>query len=96
MVHEPMCASASFTLHAVPAQEHACGRATSLVTQQRGKICKSYFSAIQASHSSWSGEVNTSSAVAQIKTDFQIRNMSFDKAAFLSGCWNLCRVFFAD
>jgi len=90
MVHGPMNAAASFTLHTVPAQEHACSWGTSLVTQQRGKICKSHCSAIQVSRSSWSGEVNASSAVAQMQMDFQIRNTSFDKAMFLCRCWNLC------
>lgn len=44
-------------------------------------------------HSSWNGEVNASSAVVQMKMDFQFRNTSFDKIACLWGCWNLCRVF---
>ena len=46
MVHEPMCAAASFTLHTIRAEEHACSWGISLVTQQRGKICKSCSSAI--------------------------------------------------
>lgn len=83
MVHEPTCAAASFTLHTVPTQEHAYRWGTSLITQQRGNIYNSYSSVIQASHSNWSGEVNASSTVAQMKVDFQIRDMNFDKDMFL-------------
>lgn len=80
MVHEPIYAATSFTLSTVPVKEHACSRGTYLITQQKGEICKSYFSVIETNHSNWSGEVNDNSAAAQVKTNFQIRNMSFDKS----------------
>lgn len=37
-------------------------------------------------HFSWTSEVNISAAVVQMKMDFQFRNTSFDKIAFLWGC----------
>lgn len=90
-------AAASFTLHACPAQEHAFSWGTSLGTvfTQVKSVNHTLLWFRHPIHSSWSGEVNASSAVVQLRWIFNLETQVLTRLPFLEGT-GICVRYFAD